>query len=303
MTTIYRYAYDMALPPAPSFHFYIDEFSFEPKYFQRLPELFRLKLEFSGLGLSFSWGGQLNWPEKGKLLPFPRDISNTNSAHLLDLIHSLPARVSVEVEEHYSKALPSPVYKLSAKAEPKVRSKDRSFSFDKTGPSTIEPNRIDKFPFVFTLGARYTFKCVLVMETHHTLGKQQGNFEYLKSAITHYVSEYEKSFNAPDNYELDCVINPPELAPPPPLPPPPAAKSPSVPPVQAAFPKQRVRVVKESKSGRNQQFKDENGNVLTREEFVLAIRQGMYPGYHIRKIYGIDTPVSNPDHTNKNNLG
>lgn len=67
--------------------------------------------------------------------------------------------------------------------------------------------------------------------------------------------------------------------------------------------RKRVSVIKESGSGRNQQFhdnfKDKN---MSRAQFVREIKGGEYDNYHIRKINGIDTPVSNPDASKNNNL-
>lgn len=67
--------------------------------------------------------------------------------------------------------------------------------------------------------------------------------------------------------------------------------------------RKRVSVIKESGSGRNQQFhdnfKDKN---MSRAQFVREIKGGEYDNYHIRKINGIDTPVSNPDSSKNNNL-
>ena len=66
----------------------------------------------------------------------------------------------------------------------------------------------------------------------------------------------------------------------------------------------RVKVTRESDSGRNTGFHDNfTGADITREEFVQAIRDGDYSNYHIRNINGIDTPVSNPDPSRHNNLG
>ena len=64
-----------------------------------------------------------------------------------------------------------------------------------------------------------------------------------------------------------------------------------------------VRVTRESPSGRNQQFYDpRRHSSMNRPEFVKAINAGKYPDYHIRKINGIPTPVSNPDGSQGNNL-
>ena len=41
---------------------------------------------------------------------------------------------------------------------------------------------------------------------------------------------------------------------------------------------------------------------MTRAGFVKKIEQGNYPNYHVRKINGVKTPVSNPDGTSNNNL-
>lgn len=66
----------------------------------------------------------------------------------------------------------------------------------------------------------------------------------------------------------------------------------------------RISVTKESSSGQNIQFRDNyNHTTMTRSEFVKQIKSGNYDNYHIRKINGVDTPVSNPDKSSNNNLG
>ena len=65
-----------------------------------------------------------------------------------------------------------------------------------------------------------------------------------------------------------------------------------------------VTVIKESDTGRNLRFHDSNKNRdMSRSEFVKRIEKGEYPDYHIRNINDKKTPVSNPDHSEKNNLG
>jgi hypothetical protein len=64
-----------------------------------------------------------------------------------------------------------------------------------------------------------------------------------------------------------------------------------------------VIVIDESESGRNLEFVDKKNNrTMTRAEFVKKIENGTYDDYHIRKINGIKTPVSNPDGKEGNNL-
>mgnify|MGYP001251479868 CR=1 FL=1 len=67
--------------------------------------------------------------------------------------------------------------------------------------------------------------------------------------------------------------------------------------------RKRVSVTSESKTGRNKTFHDNCTNTdMTRAQFAKQIEQGSYSKYHIRKINGVKTPVSNPDKTTNNNL-
>ena len=66
----------------------------------------------------------------------------------------------------------------------------------------------------------------------------------------------------------------------------------------------RISVTQESETGRNQKFHDNYTDAnMTRAGFVRAIEAGNYPNYHIREINGIKTPASNPDQSERNNLG
>ena len=65
----------------------------------------------------------------------------------------------------------------------------------------------------------------------------------------------------------------------------------------------KVRVTKESESGKNQEFYDPaRHRTMTRAGFVKEIEHGKYSGYHVRKVNGVKTPVSNPDGKAGNNL-
>jgi len=66
----------------------------------------------------------------------------------------------------------------------------------------------------------------------------------------------------------------------------------------------RLEVTKESESGRNQRFRDtKTGEEMSRAETVRKIKQGDYKDYHVRKIGGVLTPASNPNRSEKDNLG
>lgn len=65
--------------------------------------------------------------------------------------------------------------------------------------------------------------------------------------------------------------------------------------------KKNVRVTQESETGRNTRFKDGNREI-SRPQFVKEIKEEKHPGYHIRKVNGVETPCSNPDKSESNNL-
>lgn len=66
----------------------------------------------------------------------------------------------------------------------------------------------------------------------------------------------------------------------------------------------RITVVQESETGRNERFRDNHSHSeMTRNQFVREIERGNYDNYHVREINGVKTPVSNPDKSEKNNLG
>lgn len=67
--------------------------------------------------------------------------------------------------------------------------------------------------------------------------------------------------------------------------------------------RKRVSVTRESKTGRNEQFRDNYLKTnMTRNQFVNKIKKGNYPKHHVRVINGVPTPVSNPDGSKHNNL-
>ncbi len=65
-----------------------------------------------------------------------------------------------------------------------------------------------------------------------------------------------------------------------------------------------VRSIVQNSTGRNIIFKDvSSGTKMTRSQFVSKIENNKYSDYHVRTINGIKTPCSNPDRTERNNLG
>ena len=65
-----------------------------------------------------------------------------------------------------------------------------------------------------------------------------------------------------------------------------------------------VVVIKESDKGRNEIFLDlKTEQIMTREEFVVQINSGSYPGYTVAMIEHLPTPKSKPDDSPLNNLG
>lgn len=65
-----------------------------------------------------------------------------------------------------------------------------------------------------------------------------------------------------------------------------------------------VRSITQNSTGRNINYKDvSSGAKMTRSQFVSKIENNKYSDYHIRTINGIKTPCSNPDKSERNNLG
>ena len=70
----------------------------------------------------------------------------------------------------------------------------------------------------------------------------------------------------------------------------------------------KLKVVSESPTGLNKEFQyTPSGEVLTRGQVADRIEQGEIPGYHVmhKDVNGrtLRIPRSNPDSSNKNNLG
>ena len=65
-----------------------------------------------------------------------------------------------------------------------------------------------------------------------------------------------------------------------------------------------VVVISKNQTGRNILFSDPKSmRIMDLSEFVNYIKLGLYHGYHIRVINGVNTPCSNPDEYIENNLG
>ena len=68
--------------------------------------------------------------------------------------------------------------------------------------------------------------------------------------------------------------------------------------------RKNIQVTRETETGRNTRFHDPSKRQdMTRTQFVREIEYGNYPGYYVREINGIKTPVSKPDGSTKNKLG
>jgi len=68
--------------------------------------------------------------------------------------------------------------------------------------------------------------------------------------------------------------------------------------------KPRLSVTRETSSGRNQEFRDSRtGATMPSAEAFVASNAASTPGYHVRRIRGVKTPVSNPNGQSSDNLG
>lgn len=70
------------------------------------------------------------------------------------------------------------------------------------------------------------------------------------------------------------------------------------------IPRSFVIKIKETKTGANIEFFDVRSKIImTKENFILAIKQGMYSGYAVRKHQSGEFPYSTRDRFSFNNLG
>lgn len=70
------------------------------------------------------------------------------------------------------------------------------------------------------------------------------------------------------------------------------------------LPKSLVIKIKENKTGANTEFLDvRNKVILSKDDFITAIKRGKYPGYAVRKSFSGDFPYSTRDRFQFNNLG
>jgi hypothetical protein len=70
------------------------------------------------------------------------------------------------------------------------------------------------------------------------------------------------------------------------------------------IPRERVIVTRETATDRNVEFLDiVTRRIMSREQFVTAIRAGSYPDYEVRLINGLATPMSRANQTTDDNLG
>ena len=71
-----------------------------------------------------------------------------------------------------------------------------------------------------------------------------------------------------------------------------------------SIPKSFVIKIKETKTGANIEFFDvRKKTLMTKESFILSIKQGKYPGYAVRRHQSGEFPYSTRDRFSFNNLG
>ena len=67
--------------------------------------------------------------------------------------------------------------------------------------------------------------------------------------------------------------------------------------------KKNITVSRETSSGLNTHFKVPGRGEITRGQLSREVDAGKHPGYHTRKVNGQRIVASNPDGSEKNNLG
>jgi len=65
----------------------------------------------------------------------------------------------------------------------------------------------------------------------------------------------------------------------------------------------KITVIRETPTGLNTHFDVPSQGVVTRGRLADQIERGQHPDYHVRRVDGRRIIASNPDSSDKNNLG
>ncbi len=293
----YTVWYSISPPPPPKIQynpelkFTLTEIQFIKDYYRPIPKQIDIRCDLKCFGIVNSCEkNNIDLPSNGKVTV--NHSLGTKTVSFQELVNPLNGSpnssfigLNVDIKEYYQWYLPKTKVKFSSVPNLSSRPQDRGVGFQKW----VQVNgskHTQEVNFSLSLGYQYVLTFNVVISFDRTLVHNEGTkvnqyiaaVEHYVGGISSYLKEVEEHVQI--DYEIENIDAQPKLTKGKPM-----------------------KVVKEGGKGRNLHFQDADGFTMNREEFVSAIKQGLYPGYHIRKIRGLETPVSDPDNTTANNLG
>lgn len=253
-------------------------------YYTTLPERVMTNIHAQLLGVSSSIQEEYILRENGEVSI--EKLLGSKNFDFRDLEGSHSCSVDFELTERYRHYIPDGKLKYHFAPSIAYRSEDQGKNFVEVLPEqgAEQVNQYEiviatRFPWTLHFQATLRFPRSLVVH-------QAATVNHFTSAVHHYFEQISQSSfqqNQESTFDLDVVQA-------------------EIPPNLSG--RNQIIVTQEGAKGRNQTFKDQfTGATMSREEFVNAIKANLYPGFHIRFIDGVETPVSDPDTKLENNLG
>ncbi len=286
---------EVHVPPIPKYSFapslalHLDQFLMDTSKYLVKPKTIAIDYNLNVIGFAAAFTRTLDFPEDGTV--HLNEQRTKDSFSFGDLAKALSADVSINAKEQFASFVPD--------SETLIQWRD-SFTLDSgCFQWTFNPvERSGKNDFIRTWDVSlqfglYTLQGRLILTVPASLyyhSEEGDKAKVMENEIDKIIRQLIASnVNQSDKINVNIKL-----------------LNKDVPEEETTLtknPGKKVSVLQESETGLNKRFKDSNGNEMTREEFVAAIQLGLYPGYHVRMINGVPTPVSNPDSTKSNNLG
>jgi len=302
--TLWYQTWDTTPPPPPkyaykpSLQFSLVKIKLLDEYYLKRPRKIEATIKLKCFGIANNFSQLFEIAENASEIPI-NQVLGSSSLTFAEMIGNLTGKLDVKIKENYVWYMPTSTVTFLSNPSALPRGEDLNTAFVKV-INTPGGDHFKDFKFRVQLGYQYELHFKVRNTFNNSLYvSERGKVDRMKAAIAHYIKKFENYLDKVDlnmNISLEIGNHNPK------------AKTDNSAPKSGKTSKKiykgkNVVVTKEGSKGKNLSFRDPDGSAMNREEFVTAIRMGLYPGYHIRKVRGIETPVSDPDNTKANNLG
>ncbi|MCR9172375.1 MAG: hypothetical protein NXI10_07795 [bacterium] len=286
---VYEITYSVLLPVysySPKIILNLTQICFDVSQYSVLPKTYELQVNatlFGVKGKTLTIKG--DYPTNGTFT-FQHELFNIEFA-FSQVDAALNNSITLQLREHFASYKPSAEILGSYSAHLSKGNDIGHWIFDKVNSSDAT-DHTKEWTISINIGQSVSIKGRLIFLVPGPLwvnSSQRSKAQTLISEISRLVEDLKVHNQAnPKSSNLEIIINNKDVS-------------------KQVQHGRNVIVTLEKESGQNKMFKDQDGKMMSREEFVAAIRLGLFPDYHVRNIKGIETPVSNPDRKTNNNLG